>query len=513
MATNKITFSNIKSVAFIALIACMISDGANGAAVVARTQPRNNASRMPTVTATKSVTTEPKPVENPVAEIPVETPEPEPIIENKSSTFDDILGNSSTQNTDNADNALAESIRAQRAALDASDAASIVKTSTDTARATGKNACDGALRTCMQSKCGNDFLKCAGDTDTTWGSKMDTCRRDTTCTGEEYRMFSIEIKADRDMNAQISGYNKIIECGNQYNDCIISECGTTFGKCLGKQTGDAAISKCAKIANNCREQDNGLASRMMDAFGTIRGNAEKAIQRDEERLYTIRNAMASTCKKLGAMFDERTLDCVYSVNFFAGENNTLYASKKAYAGSTFDCNQNWFGVDVTTFMENAQRLTREQTAASSAMMGSGVGMAVGAISSGAIDRAIDRHKADKAVKDAEKEHDETYGDKSTSNNNSKSPQGGVTNTKNSQEITEKNNNVTPKTNETDTQTKEQTNKDLEKPKKIETKVSTVSTDKYVQPNATKLAPITIKSTTQKNISQNHQTRSGNKGMQ
>ena len=39
-------------------------------------------------------------------------------------------------------------------------------------------------------------------------------------------------------------------------------------------------------------------------------------------------------------------------------------------------------------------------------MGSGIGMATGAITSGAIDRAIDRHKADKALKDAESEHED-----------------------------------------------------------------------------------------------------------
>ena len=120
--------------------------------------------------------------------------------------------------------------------------------------------------------------------------------------------------------------------------------------------------------------------------------------------------MRDTCKRLGAMFDERTLDCVYTVNFYAGEKNTLYASKKAYAGSTFNCDQNWFGVDITTFKENAMRLTREQKSATSALMGSGIGMATGAITSGAIDRAIDRHKAEKAAKDAESEHEELYGD-------------------------------------------------------------------------------------------------------
>ena len=100
------------------------------------------------------------------------------------------------------------------------------------------------------------------------------------------------------------------------------------------------------------------------------------------------------------MFDQRSLDCVYTVNFFANAEEKPYASKKAYAGSVFSCDPGWFGIDVTTFKENAYRLTRSQTAASSAMLGAGVGVGVGAITSGAIDRAVTTQKAKKELKAA-----------------------------------------------------------------------------------------------------------------
>lgn len=324
-------------------------------------------------------------------------PEPEIIVENKASQFDDILDDA-TAGGDASRSALAEQIRAQRAALDAADAATAAKQNTKKAMSGGKNSCDQKLRACMKSTCGNDFTKCAGDGDTIWGDKMDACRRDATCTGEEYRLFATEIKADRDMNATIASYNAIVDCGNNYNQCILQECGTTFGKCLGKQAGDNAISKCNKIAKSCQEQDSGLASRVMTVFGTLRQDAEAQVAKDEERLHTLRDNMRETCKRLGAMFDERTLDCVYTINFYAAQNEKPYASKKAYAGSSFDCDQNWFGIDITTFKENAFRLTRAQTAASSAMLGGGVGMAVGAVTSGAIDRSIERQKAEKDAK-------------------------------------------------------------------------------------------------------------------
>lgn len=384
---------------------------------VSASRANNTASRMPTMTLraqTATSTTETadtQTTEEPVADTTVTTAEVEEsvIIENKSSQFDSILSTTSTSGSDTAAESLAEQIRRQRAALDAQDASTTATTSMQNALASGKNACDSGLRTCMQSKCGSDFSKCKGDTDTTWGTKMDSCRRDLSCSGEEYRLFAAEIKSDRDMNAKLSLYNSIIDCGNQYNDCIVTQCGTTYSKCLGKTAGDAAISACETIAKNCTQQDSGLASRTMNVFGTLRQDAEVQVQKDEQRLYDLRDQMAAVCSRLGAMFDERSLDCVYTVNFYAGDNNTLYASKKAYAGSTFDCNQNWFGVDITTFKENAYRLTREQKSATSAMLGAGLGVATGAITSGAIDRAIDRSKADKALKKAEAEHEENYG--------------------------------------------------------------------------------------------------------
>lgn len=412
---NKVLFSCAR-IAICGLV-WTICIGTSDAAVAQRGRvavSRGNtsaASRMPTMTTTNkannntsastttTTTTEPEVEETEVAE--------EVIIEDKTDQFDTVLDKTTSSGTDGGASSLAEMVRNQRAALDAQSITDAAKKSTVAA---GANSCDSGLRACMKSKCGNDFSKCAGDTDTMWGTKMDACRRDLTCTGHEYAIFAAEIKADRDMNAKISAYNAIVDCGNNYNDCIVTECGTTFSKCLGKKAGDAAIEKCKKIANDCREQDSGLAARTMNVFGTLRLDAEKQVAADEKRLYELRDKMASVCQRLGATFDERTLDCVYTVNFYAGDDNTLFASKKAYAGSTFDCTQNWFGIDVTTFKENAYRLTRSQTAASSAMLGSGVGMGVGAITSGAIDRALDRQKAEKALKKAEKEYDENYGD-------------------------------------------------------------------------------------------------------
>ena len=420
---QKITFCGV-----FVILGLLLSLSAD-AAVVSRTKAGTSGtkttqrvSRTPTTskakTSTAEKTAEPEITdiqESEITAVTVSEPEiiieEEEIIENKSSQFDSILSEASTGNADNSRNSLAEEIRAQRAKLDAADAASTAKNATLNALAGGKSSCDQNLRACMQSKCGNDFSKCAGDTDTAWGNKMDACRRDLNCTGEEYRLFASEIKADRDMNARVASYNAIVDCGNRYNNCIVTECGTRFTKCLGKKNGDTAISKCEKIAKSCTKQDSGLASRVMSVFGTLRLGAEKKASADQERLYTMRDAMRNTCTRLGAMFDDRSLDCVYTIGFYAGEDNTLYASKKAYAGTTFNCDQNWFGVDLTTFKENAFRLTRAQTSASSAMLGAGLGTAVGAVTSGALERSIERQQAEQRAKNGGKTDAEMRKDK------------------------------------------------------------------------------------------------------
>ena len=100
---------------------------------------------------------------------------------------------------------MAEKIKKQREALNTQANKEITSEKTKKALATGQNDCDQKLRACMKTKCGEDFTKCAGDTDTIWGDKLDLCRQNITCTGTEYNLFTREIKADRDLNQQLAG--------------------------------------------------------------------------------------------------------------------------------------------------------------------------------------------------------------------------------------------------------------------------------------------------------------------
>ncbi len=364
---------------------------ANAAAAV-RAQNRTTA-RVPTTNVSSSVATTPEIEPEPE---PVIEPDPEPevpiIVDNKTSMFEDIMSDLGALESDMSNDERAAAIRRQRALLDTPSQESTAGVNMGRA-----GACDTNLRKCMMEKCGNDFTNCANDSTTIWGQKIELCRAKTECTADDYALIAPEILADRDMNVRMQHYNSVINCGNRYNNCIFTQCGTTLNKCLAKKDGDNAISKCASIANECKSMDNGLASRVMGVFGDLRKIATAQVQKDEARLYELRDLMRNQCNRFGAMFDERTLDCVYTVNFFAGEDRTLMASKKLYSGDTFQCNANWFGIDITTYIENAQRLTRSQKSASAAAFGAGAGTAAGLASSGAIGRALKTQRAEKAV--------------------------------------------------------------------------------------------------------------------
>ena len=413
MTTNKTHFLHnvLTSVFGCLLVLCVTTTDTNAASAPvrknARTTPQVAVRAKTTATKTTDTTTKKttSTTKETVTTKSVETTNSKPDIAvlNKSSEFDAILAETTEFENNSSDDELAEKIRKQREAFNTQSAKDAATTKTQTTLSTGKNDCDQKLRACMQSKCGEDFTGCAGDTDTIWGNKLDLCRQNITCTGTEYNLFTQEIKADRDLNQQLAGYKSIVDCGNRYNDCIITQCGTTFSNCLGKSAGDAAIKKCEKIANECKQQDSGMPARAMEVMGTLRVNAEELVARDEQHLYELRDKMRETCGRLGALFDDRTLDCVYSINFYGGENGDLMASKKAYAGTSFNCDADWFGIDVTTFMENAARLTKSTKSATSAALGAGVGVGVGAVTSGAISRAIDTYKAKKELKAAEKE--------------------------------------------------------------------------------------------------------------
>ena len=403
MKKNEVLFSKLMTAVAVFGSLFLIPDFADaatrGSTRSIASSRKNISTTTQTETQTQTQTTETTKTETTTKKTSVktQTSQPELIISNKSGQFEDMI--SDIMESASPDNSFAEQIRKQRAALAASEASLLANDAQSKALSTNSSSCDVALRKCMMETCGKDFTKCATDGDTMFGEKLNICRTNTECSAQEFNLFSTEIKADRDVNVRLSSYDAVINCGNEYNACIVNECGTTYTKCLGRTAENAAVQKCSIIAKECMEPDSGLAARFSTAIGKLRENAEKDVKTDENRLYTLRDLMSKRCKSLGATFDERSFDCVYSIEFYAGSNqSTPLASRKAYAGDSFICMQEWFGINTTTAQENAYRETRSQTAASSAVLGSGLGTAAGLISSGAIDRALDTQKAKKDYK-------------------------------------------------------------------------------------------------------------------
>lgn len=325
-----------------------------------------------------------------IKEVKEESKEEPVIIEDKSDDFSSILNKENDRDQDSSKNNLRDTIRAQRALLDTPDTKNVQY-------GTGANFCDMNLRKCMIQKCGSDFLKCSLDSDTIWGDKMESCKRDSKCNGQEYTKLSIEIKADRDQNIMLSSYNETINCGIKYNSCMIKGCGIKFEKCLSRKESEKVISDCESITKECKAIDSGLRSRFEESFASIRNKERDNVILQEKHLYELKDKMKTTCNTIGAMFDERTLDCVFTASFYANNVDTPMSSKKIYAGSSFSCTPEYFGVDVTTYKENAYRETRAAKGATSSFLGAGLGIAAGAITSGAISRAIDKYKAEKQL--------------------------------------------------------------------------------------------------------------------
>ena len=373
-------------------------------------------------------------VQTPAVTEPVVTPAPEPVVEpvvikeapkiiNQARKLELAVGATDFSDTSDMD-FLSEQIRQERDRFKAQDALAateqLLKNQNKNAKNDSgvSNSCDTGLRDCMTEICGDNFTKCSSDGDSVFGDKLNRCKLKQKCTGEEFTLFVAEIKADRDLYAKNAVTTDIIDCGNRYNTCMINQCSTTtrdyvektdeyvdivnFTKCYDKSVADKAALACKKIADECREHDSGLASRFGTVIGQLRENGEKDVQRKEERMYDLRKLLQTACRQNGGALDERTLNCVYTISFYAGDKqNTLMGSHKLNFNSPeFICKQESFGVDVTTFKENAYRETRSQTGASSSFLGAGLGTAAGLIASGAMDRAIDRQKAENELEEA-----------------------------------------------------------------------------------------------------------------
>jgi len=271
------------------------------------------------------------------------------------------------------------------------------------------STCESAMRTCMANACGENFANCANDSELEWGRRLERCGRDANCSGREARLFGQMMRNDRDTASALGNFNSVRNCANRYNQCILRECGgRSFSRCLSRNGGDAAIRACASIFNECRAMDNGLQTRTLEKFAALRSGAERNIAMWETELRNLLSQMEAECIRTGGMFDQRSLNCLFNVELHTRASEiqvpgggTLLASRTLNAGTEFMCTPGFFGLDVTTHLENLANHARGQAAAVYGFAGAGVGTATGLVTSGAIGRATERHQAGQELREAE----------------------------------------------------------------------------------------------------------------
>ena len=356
------------------------------------------------------------PAESAPAAVEVSTEPAAPAVEDKSSQFGATFAKAGGTAADSSDES---DVKRQIDQLRRADAAAETVATAKKSLGAANTAvlCDSDLRKCMSEKCPGTmppnadgtttftFEKCATDNSVSWGQKLDQCQRASKCTAQEFAILAPEITADRDSFATMGGFRNVMTCGADYNKCITDGCGTTLDSCLNKAVSDGVIAGCKDKADACKSDDSGLSARVVQVFGMMRTGAGNRVAAMEKELGGMRDKMPNQCKSIGALFDARSFSCLFTVNFFADGDSNPKATRTVRAGDTFDCTQEWFGVDVTTVLENILRRDRELQGASGAMLGGGIGTGVGALANNLINKGGDLNAKDTKTESDKKDAD------------------------------------------------------------------------------------------------------------
>lgn len=267
--------------------------------------------------------------------------------------------------------------------------------------AAAKSKCETELTKCVIEDCGADMQKCSNDADALWSARFQRCRTKVDCTGAELSVYGDIIKEDIRVDAKIALAQKVVEGNNAYSRCLQQQCGADstsliegrvgFNGCMTQVKINNAINACKGVYEKYREYDSGLQQRFTGVMGLLRSEKEKNIAVLQKELDTIMPQMRTLCTQTGAMFDERSAECVFTAMLSVEDPNNgrryTAGNKKIMPGSEYQCSDRWFGVDVTQYLINSAHLTATQRAASSAFMGAGVGVGLSALTRGLSDKA------------------------------------------------------------------------------------------------------------------------------
>jgi hypothetical protein len=268
-----------------------------------------------------------------------------------------------------------------------------------------KDSCDSRMRACVKKKCGERFQDCYADNETVWNMKVEPCAEDAGCNAAERAAALRELTADRQAEMKYGSFFEMQDCAEKYNKCIVQTCGgSNWTNCLSRNDSAKAILGCQPVADECRNIDSGLAARADKMLSTLRVAKEEEVARNEKRLREVIDLMTKECEEQGGTIDTRSYTCTYSVKLWVAELNDKepMAIMTLHAGSPFQCTEQFFQTDLTTFKEDAIRLTRAQEGMGNMLLGAGGGLLAGNIASGGMGRMITAAKTKAAAKKAEK---------------------------------------------------------------------------------------------------------------
>ncbi|MDR1697248.1 MAG: hypothetical protein LBR41_03475 [Rickettsiales bacterium] len=365
------------------------------------------------VTISAPIAAEPTPVSAPVTVSgPIAAPvsAPTPSIPDRSSYFADIFAAARPASAGGPTSgaALRDSVRAQRAAADIA--------ATGGAITSARSTCDADLRGCMIGLCGDDtYSKCWTDNSIEWNRKMTSCRAKSKCTTAEFDIIAPEFILDRDQFSSDSSFTIRTTCNINHNNCILQNCGRELKDCQNEAGQNRALAACP-ISRECEMVDNGMVGRSRSLFAALRIDYNEEQFANRQRMRELVDIMRNECAAQKGSYDEEGMTCVYSVELAANvyqnmvdrgrvdmgqANMVTLASRKLYAAAVYQCTEDWFGVDISTYMENAERRTANDRIAYNSALASGLAGAAGTVtnlaSSGAYGQGSAWDAPDKAA--------------------------------------------------------------------------------------------------------------------
>ncbi len=283
------------------------------------------------------------------------------------------------------------------------------------------SVCYDSVDTCIKLECGTNYEKCETLSQTIFGDKLRACLTSSGCGFDETSTVSTSINDDWAAAKKINRANRILDCGDKMGQCLINTCGAGLQNCLTGADGNMLVnSSCSSIINECESIDSGIATRHTQLLSSLRMNVERSAASLEFRMNELEKQMETECLSIGALFDRDNLKCVFSINFSVLDPKTgsrvNAASKRFDAGIGLMCDEKTFGVDVSTYKNVASQRTIDQKSATGALLGSGVGMGVGALAGKFIGGGANFNTAETAAAAAKEKADKDAAAKETEQN-------------------------------------------------------------------------------------------------